>query len=142
MDNSVKTLIIIVIILIAVLGVVGGIFLQSYLVNSHNNTTAVNQTNSTIGNNTSVQNTSNSSSSKSNINTQKLISPQEAINIVNKNVPAYGLTSYGAKLVQNGQHPYYLVSAYDQNPNSTTYGEAIGGAKVDAITGQFLGGMG
>ena len=142
MDNSVKTLIIIVIILIAVLGVVGGIFLQSYLVNSHNNTTAVNQTNSTIGNNTSVQNTSNSSSSKSNINTQKLISPQEAINIVNKNVPAYGLTSYGAKLVQNGQYPYYLVSAYDQNPNSTTYGEAIGGAKVDAITGQFLGGMG
>jgi hypothetical protein len=34
-----------------------------------------------------------------------------------------------------------LVTAY-QNPNSTTYGEDIGGAKVDAVTGQFLGGMG
>jgi cytoskeletal protein RodZ len=142
LNNTVKLLIIIVIILVAVLGIVGGVFLQGYLANSHNNTTAVNQTNSTIGNNTSEQNTSNSLSSKSNTTAQKLISSQEAINIVNKNVPAYGLTSYGAKLVQNGQHPYYLVSAYDQNPNSTTYREAIGGAKVDAITGQFLGGMG
>ena len=84
----------------------------------------------------------NNSSSKSNTTTQKLISSQEAISIVNKNVPSYGLVNYEAVLVQNGQHPYYLVTAYDQNPNSTTYGEGIGGAKVDAITGQFLGGSG
>ena len=46
MDNTVKLLIIIVIILVAVLGIVGGVFLQGYLVNRHNNTTVVNQTNS------------------------------------------------------------------------------------------------
>jgi cell division protein YceG involved in septum cleavage len=139
-DKTVKSLIIIVVVLVAVLGVTGAIFLQGYLNNSNKNVTSANQTNITVNNN-SNQTTSNNSNSKTETNS-KLISSQEAINIVNKNVPAYGLTSYGAKLVQNGQHPYYLVTAYDQNPNSTTYREGIGGAKVDATTGQFLGGMG
>jgi flagellar basal body-associated protein FliL len=139
-NNTVKSLIIIIVVLVAVLGIAGGIFLQGYLNSSNKNVTSVNSTNNSVSN-SSNQTKANNSNSKTET-TQKLISSQEAISIVNKNVPAYGLTSYGAKLVQNGQHPYYLVSAYDQNPNSTTYKEAIGGAKVDAITGQFLGGMG
>ena len=140
MNNTVKSLIIIIVVLVAVLGIAGGIFLQGYLNSSNKNVTSVNSTNNSV-NNSSNQTKANNSNSKTET-TQKLISSQEAISIVNKNVSAYGLTSYGAKLVQNGQHPYYLVSAYDQNPNSTTYREAIGGAKGDAITGQFLGGMG
>jgi len=92
------------------------------------NTSAVNQTNSSLNvNNTTQTNSQNN-----------LISPTKAIIIVNKNIPANGYTSISAKLLQNGTHPYYLVNAYDKNPNSTTYNQGIGGAKVDAKTGDLL----
>lgn len=130
MDNTVKIFIIAVIILYAVLGVAAGAVLHGYF--SNNKDTTINQTNSSV--NVTVNNQTTQIKPPNN-----LISPLKAMNIVNKNVLPYRYTSYSAKLVQNGQHPYYLVNAYDQNPNSTTYKQGIGGAKVDAKTGKFLG---
>lgn len=53
MDNTVKTLIVVVVVLIAVLGVTSGFILQSYLSNNNKNAPALNQTNtSTNSNNT------------------------------------------------------------------------------------------
>ena len=49
MDKTVKALIIVVIILVAVLGVAGGFILQSYMSNSNKNV-VINQTNSSINN--------------------------------------------------------------------------------------------
>ena len=95
MNNTVKSLIIIIVVLVAVLGIAGGIFLQGYLNSSNKNVTSVNSTNNSV-NNSSNQTKANNSNSKTET-TQKLISSQEAISIVNKNVSAYGLTSYGAK---------------------------------------------
>ncbi len=136
MNNTFKFLIIVIIILVSVLAVIGGFILQSHLNNSNKNIIVTNQTNS------SVNNITNQTSPKSTSSTPSLISPQKAINIVKQSVPAYGNLRYGAKLVQNGQNPYYLISVYENDRNSTVYGEAIGGAKVDAKTGEFLGGMG
>ncbi len=56
MDNTVKILIIVVIVLVAVLGVAGGFILQGYMSNSNKNIT-VNQTNASVNNNTTVQTT-------------------------------------------------------------------------------------
>ncbi len=136
MNNTFKILIIIIIILVSGLGLVGGFILQNDLNNGNKNIIVTNQTNS------SVNNVTNQTTLKPASSTPALISPQKAINIVKQSVPAYGNLRYGAKLVQNGQNPYYLVSVYENDRNSTLYGEAIGGAKVDAKTGAFLGGMG
>ena len=128
MDKTVIIFILAVIILYVALGVVASTALQGYLSNNKN-TSTVNHTNSSL-------NVNNTTQTKSQNN---LISATKAIIIVNKNVPSYGYTSISAKLLQNGTHPYYLVNAYDQNPNSTTYKQTIGDAKVDAKTGKFLG---
>jgi flagellar basal body-associated protein FliL len=56
MDKTVKALIIVVIILVAVLGVAGGFILQGYMSNSNKNIT-VNQTNASVNNTTTVQTT-------------------------------------------------------------------------------------
>jgi len=126
MDKTIVIFILSVIILYAALGVVASTALQGYLSNNKN-TSALNQTNSSLNvNNTTQTNSQNN-----------LISPTKAIIIVNKNIPANGYTSISAKLLQNGTHPYYLVNAYDQN--STNYKQTIGDAKVDAKTGKFLG---
>lgn len=136
MNNTFKILIIIIIILVSGLGLVGGFILQNDLNSGNKNIIVTNQTNS------SVNNVTNQTTPKPISSTPALISPQKAINIVKQTVPAYGNLRYGAKLVQNGQNPYYLISVYENDHNSTVYGEAIGGAKVDAKTGEFLGGMG
>ena len=129
MDNTVKIFIVSVVLLYTVMGfaIVG--FIQGDLLN--NNIATINQANSpandAINNQTAKTNPQN-----------KTISSLKAINIVYKKVPDYPYTSYTTKLVQNGQHPYYVVNAYDKNPNSTTYNQGIGGAVVDAKTGNLL----
>lgn len=137
LNNTFKILIIIIIILVSILGLVGGFILESHLDSDNKNVIVTNHTNSSVNNVTT-----NSTIPKPTSSPSALISSQKAINIVKQSVPAYGNIRYGAKLVQNGQNPYYLVSVYENDRNSTVYGEAIGGAKVDAKTGEFLGGMG
>ena len=71
-----------------------------------------------------------------------LIIAQKAISIVKQKAGPSKHVIFSAKLIQNGQNPYYLISVYSTDRNSTLYGENIGGGKVDAKTGEFLGGMG
>lgn len=132
MDKTVKTLIIVVIILVAVLGVVGGVFLQGYLSDNKNDTLA-NQTNPV---NVTVNNQTNQTKVQNNF-----ISAQKAISISKQNMPIPGKVRYTAKLVQNSQFsPFYEINVYDIDPNSTYYGDIISDSTVDARTGQFLGG--
>lgn len=133
MDKTVKILIIVVIILLAGLSVVAGIMLQGYIFTNKNNNS--NQTNTSV--NVSVNNQTTQTKVQNN-----LISAQKAISIVKQNAGPSPHVRYSARLVQNGQNPYYLISVYSTDRNSTLYGENIGGAKVDAKTGEFLGGMG
>ena len=126
MDNTVKIFFVAVALLYTVLGVGAFGFLQDHFITD--NVGTINQANS------STNNTLN------NLNEQpktEYISSDKAINVVHKKVPYYEYTSYSTKLV-NGKHPYYLVNAYDLNPNSTNYKNGIGGAKVDAKTGKLL----
>lgn len=39
-------------------------------------------------------------------------------------------------------NPYYQISVYGTDPFCPSYNENIGGARVDAKTGEFSGGMG
>jgi uncharacterized protein YxeA len=133
LDNKSKTLIIVLIILLAVFGVVAGIILQGYLFDSKNGN--LNQTNTSV--NVTVDN-----QTTENKNQNNLISAQKAISIVKQNAGPSKNVRFSAKLIQNGNNPYYQISVYSTNRNSTMYGENIGGARVDARTGEFLGGMG
>ena len=123
---------IVVIILVAILGVVGGVFLQSYLSNKKNDT-VVNQTNTT---NITVNNQTNQTKLQNNF-----ISSQKAISVSKQNMPIPGKVRYTAKLVQNNQfNPFYEINVYDNDPSSTSYGDIISDSTVDAKTGEFLGG--
>ena len=97
-----------------------------------------------ITDNVATINQANSSTNNTLNNLNEQINPQteyigsdKAVNVVHKKVPYYDYTSYSTKLV-NGKHPYYLVNAYDLNPNSTNYKNGIDGAKVDAKSGKLL----
>ena len=115
MDNTIKTLLIVVIILLVI----------GFLSNTHSNTLVTYPS--------LINTTSNES------NNPSFISPDEAISIANSNVPAYGEVRYSVTLVQNGQNPYYMVTLYENDPSLNNYGQAIVISKVDARTGQFLG---
>ena len=129
MDNTVKIFFVAVVLLYTVLGVGAIGFLQNHFITD--NVATINQANS------STNNTLNNLNEQINPQTE-YISSDKAINVVHKKVPYYEYTSYSTKLVQNGKHPYYLVNAYDLNPNSTNYNHGIGGAKVDAQSGKLL----
>ena len=131
MDKTVKILIIVVVILLAGLSVAAGIMLKDYLFTNNN----TNQSNTSV--NVSVNNQTTQTKVQNN-----LISAQKAISIVKQNAGPSKNVRFSAKLIQNGQNPYYLISVYSTDRNSTMYGESIGGGKVDAKTGEFLGGMG
>jgi hypothetical protein len=129
MDNKIKLLIGVIIVIFAV-----SVSL-SYLLYNPNN----------VSNNSSNVSIQINNSNNSTINTTKTtksvyITKQQAINSVKK----YGTstTRYTAKLITNDGDPYYLITAYDNDPDSEYYGWAIGGAKVDAITGRLIYGMG
>ena len=131
MDKTVKILIIVVVILLAGLSVAAGIMLKDYLFTNNN----TNQSNTSV--NVNVNNQTTQTKVQNN-----LISAQKAISIVKQNAGPSKNVRFSAKLIQNGQNPYYLISVYSTDRNSTMYGESIGGGKVDAKTGEFLGGMG
>ena len=132
-DKNIKILVVVVIVLIGVLGVTMGMLLQGYLSSSNTNNqnqsaniTTVNQTNST----TQTQQ-------------ECFISASKAISIVKQNEEGTsGNVRYSAALIKSCENPYYKITVYNNDPGSDFYGEAIGGARVDAKTGEFLGGMG
>ena len=129
MDNTVKIFFVAVVLMYTVLGVGAVGFLQDHLMN--NNVAQINQANSSTNN--AINNLKEQLDPES-----EYISSDKAINVVHKKVPYYDYTSYSTKLVQNDQHSYYLVDAYDLNPNSTNYKHGIDGAKVDAQSGKLL----
>jgi hypothetical protein len=116
MDNTFKILITIIIVLIVLV----------FISDTNNNTLVTYPSLISI---TSNQATSNSNQ----------ISPNEAISIVNGNIPAFGQVRYAVQLIQNGQNPYYLVKLYGNDPGVNNYGQVIAVSKVDARTGHFLG---
>ncbi|AEG17754.1 PepSY domain-containing protein [Methanobacterium paludis] len=139
MDNKVKILLIIIFVFVAVIGLVGGFILEGYLQDNDKNTSVLDN-NSSIDVTTNISTDNNETQQKS--SDSGFISPQEAIKVAKETAGPSSNVRYEAKLIQNGQNPYYLITVYDTKINSTTYGVAIGGAKVDAKTGQFLEGMG
>ena len=101
MDKTVKALIIVVIILVAVLGVAGGFILQSYMSNSNKNV-VINQTNSSI-NNTPNQTTSNQATVQNSQPAQnKTLSATQAIAIANKYAAGFGEEATGSVEYVNG----------------------------------------
>ena len=133
MDNTVKTLIIVVIILVAILGVVGGVFLQGYLSNNKN-VSAINQSNSSANNTTLNQTSSSQNSNK------PKISASEAKRIASEKFEGYNV--YGASVVLGGskEHPIWIVTLRGDNTgNNGLPGYNAGTCKVDATTGKFLG---
>lgn len=115
MDNTVKALLIVVV-LFLVLG---------FLTNTPSNT--------------QVQYPSIFTQQNSTVNNSGLISPHEAIAIANENIPAFGQVRYSVELIPNGQNPYYMVTLYGNDASLDNYGQVIVISKVDAKTGQYLG---
>lgn len=113
MAQSTKILIIVIVILVAALGIAGGVFLQDYLSNSNKNTPAVNQTN--ISTNSSHNNTtSNQISNKTTSSNSGFISPQQAITIAKSSIESDPSNVYSAQFVNGfpyGSPYYYAVSA-------------------------------
>jgi len=135
-DKLTKVLIVVVVVLVVALGVVGAIFLQGNLSQHNNTTNSTNQANQT---NISVNN----SSTTNNTSEPDYISASQAIQIT-KSAAAYypdNRTRFTAKFV-NGDSPYWLVTAWQNDPKSDFYGQSIGGAKINAITGEVISAMG
>jgi hypothetical protein len=142
MEKTTKILIIICLVLVVGFSLTLGLLLGTHLntplvVNTTNNTT-----NTTVNNSTTPQTKSNSSANQQ-TSTSGYISADQAISIAKSSAAYYPGpdTSFTASFV-DGSRPYWQVTAWENDPNSTVYGEAIGGAEIDAKTGQFLGGMG
>jgi len=136
LENTVKTLIIVVIILIAVLGVASGFILQGYLSTNNNNknATIVNQTNTT---NSSTNNkTSNETTDKT--TDSGFISDKKAISIAKPLIKSDPTNTYSAQL-ENGLSvvtPYYEVSAeYKSGGNWFNESTVV---DVDAKTGKII----
>jgi Peptidase propeptide and YPEB domain len=125
MDNTVKALIIVVIVLVAVLGVAGGFILQGYMSNSNKNIT-VNQTNTSVNNTTTGQTTKQTSKTSQ----DKTISASQAISIANKYAARFGEEATGSVDYINGigdynmadGDPYYHVEL--KNIKTTHYGNS------------------
>jgi hypothetical protein len=145
MDKTVKALIIVVIILVAVLGAAGGFILQGYMSNSNKNV-VVNQTNSSI-NNTPNHTTSNQATvQKSQPAQNKTLSAAQAIGIANKYAAGFGekatgsadyLSGIGMYDMANGD-PYYHVELQWITPHNSGNSDDILTAsyvEIDAKTG-------
>ena len=144
-NNTFKTIIIVCLVaIVVILGISAYFFISNNnQASATNNTLSSNQTLQNASNITSKNETNSKSTAKS---TEKaktnLISSQRAIDIVEQSAPGSDKCTFSAKLYKNNGAPYYLVTAYDAVPGSSTYGEGIGGAKVDARTGVILDEMG
>jgi uncharacterized membrane protein YkoI len=138
-NNTVKILIIIVIILVAVLGVAGGFILQGYLSNNKN-PTVVNLTN-TSNNTTSVSQTTQQKTQSTQSN---IISPSQAKAIANNYAGSFGeeassdSAGYYSGIGQydgaNGD-PYYHVDLQWITPHNSDDPPTAEYVEIDAKTG-------
>lgn len=139
MDKTIKALIIVVIILVAVLGVAAGFILQSYMSNSNKNI-VVNQTNSSI-NNTPNQTTSNQATVQNSQPAQnKTLSATQAIAIANKYAAGFGEEATGSVEYVNGVTdpnigPYYHVELQWITPHNSDDPPTAWYVEIDAKTG-------
>ena len=134
-----------IIIVICIVAIVGILWVSAYyFVNNNNKAVAANQTiqNTTNAPNSTLNTTNQSKATQKPTTHVNLISAQRAIDIVEQSAPWSENCRFSAKLYKNNGAPYYLVTAYDNVQGSPTYGEGIGGAKVDARTGVILDEMG
>ncbi len=133
-----KTFKIIVIILLAsivvIVGVTSYLFLNTYSNNTEGDIEVELANNSTSNNTVEV--------TPEEVTQPKYIGKDQAISIVINTVPTGGKIRYTATLITSTSRPYYRIDVYGDDPNSDSYGQLIGWAHVDAITGEFLGGMG
>ncbi len=148
MDNTVKRLIIVVVILVAILGVSVGVILQSHLF-GNKDPTILNQTNITLnqtsnsGNQTNSGNISTNNKSNQNTSTKDIISFDKAIAIAKNADPNVRGNSVDAKLFLNDVNPYYKITFYtvltyaDGEIYNNHYVTAV--HVVDAKTGRFMG---
>lgn len=136
MDKLTKILIVVIIILAVAVGIMGVLFLQGNLSQDNNTTNQTNQTNTSVNNSTTTNNNNQTSE-------PDYISAPQAIEIT-KSAAAYypdNRTRFTAKFV-NDDPPYWLVTAWQNDPKSDFYGQSIGGAKINAITGEVISAMG
>lgn len=105
MDNTTKTLIIVIIILVGVLGLAGGFILQGILIKNNNST--ANQTNTSINSNTTSTSTTTQNSDESSNNRSEFLSEGEAIDIAeaNVNIPV--------------QEDYYIYTVFNPDLGDT-----------------------
>lgn len=133
MDKTIKGLIIIVIILVAILGIATGIILQGFIFNKNNTTITTNQTNNTTQNSTNTQQSNPNNSN----NNQVMISADQAMQIATNYLGGYNVYGGGASLSEGNGHPIWIVYLYSSEPQFK--GKPAGQCAVDAVTGEFLG---
>jgi hypothetical protein len=111
---------------IALLSLTVGLLIGNYF----NKPVAANNSTQGINNTNTSQNQTNSS--------VNYISADEAISIAIKAIDPGPDIRFEAVFV-DGSRPYWQVTGYDTRLNSSTYGKSLGGAKIDAITGEVIG---
>lgn len=136
-DKTFKIIIVISLIsIVAILGVSSYLFLsmENQKLAQTNISNITNQTNSAIND---TGNVTNKTTKTENKGSSVKITAKKAIQIVKNSADHYNV-SFGAELVTSTKTPYYLVTAYDDDPTSDSYGEPVGGAKVNAKTGKIM----
>jgi len=132
MDTTVRSLIIVVVILVAVIGVLGGYFLQGYLPDQNKNPVVINQT-IVSNNSTQPQNINQNATTSSGF-----ISSQKAISIAKPFIGSANGIHYSAQLITTGQVPYYLVDAEISSNNGHVWTDVPTIVYVNANTGQII----
>jgi uncharacterized protein YpmB len=137
MNKTTKILLIAFLILITAVSVS-----LCYLITNSNKNTSTNVSNHTNNTTTQINYTQTTKTKKTTKSSNSgLISARKAISIVKHSAPSVNCT-FSAKLITSSNPPYYLVNVYDNNPQHSSYGWAIGGAKVNAKTGKIIFAMG
>ncbi len=135
MNNTNKTLIIIVILLVAVLGIISGFILNGYMSNS--NVIIANQTHVSANNSVPIQ--TNKGSSKQTVsNNSAFITSQKAISIAKPLIGSSTGIKYFSQLITNGPVAYYLVDAEVGSSNGHVWTDVPTCVDVNAKTGQII----
>lgn len=134
MNKTNKTLIIIVVLLVAVLGIISGFILNGYMSNS--NVIIANQTHVSANNSVPIQ--TNKGSSKQTVsNNSAFITSQKAISIAKPLIGSATGIKYFSQLITNGPVAYYLVDA-EVGSNDHVWTDVPTCVDVNAKTGQII----
>lgn len=134
---------VIIIVLVVAVGVIGSFFLTG----TFNNDTSLNLTNNTSSlDDTSVINQTDLVANNSTANQttdlpqQEYISRSRAIEIAKQSAAIYpgDEVKFTAVLHETYDPPYWQVVAWNNDPSSPSYNHAVGGAYINAITGEVI----